>query len=238
MNAITSPYAFWIHQLRQKYFSADDPHSFRPRVLSSKRGKVLTAAYVISRNLILDFDSLAQESEAKRTKNMQELPVPSEGQTQAVERAIERFKKLTLVKALPGEDAWPNTSTYQDLRDKNVPVPHRVWRLRATDVDVERTKALSTIAFAPVEIHLLPAVVQKFVEDNDLSDGELLEVVHRLRIHVHESFPGEVKDNSKTYQLVKAWVKCVVALPELDRLLTVSLEQELRHVDARALVQR
>ncbi|BGP05762.1 hypothetical protein JCM10049v2_001575 [Rhodotorula toruloides] len=207
MNAITSPYAFWIHQLRQKYFSADDPHSFRPRVLSSKRGKVLTAAYVISRNLILDFDSLAQESEAKRTKNMQELPVPSEGQTQAVERAIERFKKLTLVKALPGEDAWPNTSTYQDLRDKNVPVPHRVWRLRATDVDVERTKALSTIAFAPVEIHLLPAVVQKFVEDNDLSDGELLEVVHRLRIHVHESFPGEVKDNSKTYQLVKAWVK-------------------------------
>ncbi|BGP22564.1 hypothetical protein Rt10032_c08g3433 [Rhodotorula toruloides] len=207
MNAITSPYALWIHQLRQKYFYVDDPQSFRPRVLGSKRGKVLTASYVMSRNLLLDFDSLAHEGEAKRTKNMQELPVPSERQTKAVERAIDRFKKLTLVKALPGEDAWPNRSTYQDLRDKNVPVPHRVWRLRASDVDVERIKAVSTIAFAPVEIHLLPAVVQKFVEDHDLSDGELLEVVHRLRIHVHETFPGEVKDNSKTYQLVKAWVK-------------------------------
>lgn len=208
MNAITSAYAAWIHELRQKYFSVDDPLSFRPRILLSKRGKVLTAAYVMSRNLMLDFDSLAQESEAKRTKNMQALPVPSEAEVKAVVRAIERFKRLTLVKALPGEDEWPSTSTYQDLREKNVPVPHRVWRLHPSDVDVERVKTTSIIPLAPIEIHLLPAVVQKFDNDHNLNDGKLLEVVHRLRIHVHETFPGEVKDNSKTYQLVKAWVKC------------------------------
>lgn len=160
----------------------------------------------MSRNLICGIDEMKVESDTVRTRNMENFPRPGRAEQLRVKSALTRFLELTLVPPLKGEDKWPTSKSTEKLREHKVPVPHRVWRLRPKDVAAHADKKVDAIAFAPVELNILPTVIEHF---RDLGDGDLLEVVQRLRIHLHGMFPGEMKDNTKLYNAVKEWVQYV-----------------------------
>ncbi|GAA5978160.1 hypothetical protein JCM10908_004252 [Rhodotorula pacifica] len=205
MNAITSPYADWVHEIKDDLFSQRPEkiaRSLKPRLVHGPRGTALQAAYSMSKNLLVPIDQIKFESDAIRSRNMASSEPPPRHKQREVSDALRRFVELTLVKSLDKDAAWPATAAYRKLREHNVPVPHRVWRLRPGDVKGHEHKK-QAIAFAPIELHLLPAVVKHF---DDLPDGDLLELVFRLRKHLHETFPGEMKDNNKLYNAVKEWV--------------------------------
>ncbi|GAA6016933.1 hypothetical protein JCM10207_007852 [Rhodosporidiobolus poonsookiae] len=66
------------------------------------------------------------------------------------------------------------------------------------EVDLEHVYTLS-----PVEMHFLPTLVHRFAK---YCDGDLLEIVERVRVHLLGMYAGEMKDNSKLYDAFKAWV--------------------------------
>ncbi|BGP45776.1 hypothetical protein JCM10450v2_001606 [Rhodotorula kratochvilovae] len=209
LNSIDSEYADWVREL-QTEFLGREPKSLRPRILRGERGAALTAAYQASRNIIVGVDAMKNETDQRRHDTLQQPEKPKRKHCDMVLVGLRRFHDLTCVLPLEGEDRWPDTQVYQTLRTEHIPVPHRVWRLRPEMVPAKRKskskRASEAVAFAPVELHILPAVVHHFSE-LDYDDGDLLEIVELLRIHIHDKLSGEVKDNSKTYDLVKAWIK-------------------------------
>lgn len=169
----------------------------------SQRGLALKAAYSISNNLLRPISEIKFEGDAIRSRKMAAKEPPPRHKQLDVDVALKRFVELTQVPPLEGEDRWPTTDKYRKLRAHNIPVPHRVWRLRPEDVKGHEHKKIDAVALAPVELNLLPAVIHHFRE---LSNGDLLELVFRLRKHLHKTFPGEMKDNSKLYKAVQDWV--------------------------------
>ncbi|GAA5821177.1 hypothetical protein JCM3770_002267 [Rhodotorula araucariae] len=207
LNAIDTGYSDWVRELLTEFLGSDD-RSLRPRILRGERGAALTGVYQASRNILIGVDKMKSETDVRRKATLEQQDPPKRGQRDKVLVTLRRFRDLTCVPPLEGEDRWPDTTAYDDLRGRGVPVPHRVWRLRPEMVPAKRKakskRAGEAVTFAPVELHILPAVLHRFRE---LSDGDLLELVEMVRIHIHDKLTGEVKDNSKTYDLVKRWIK-------------------------------
>jgi len=214
LNSIDSAYSNWVRGLISTYLG-DSHDSLCPRMLSAGRGTALVGAYQASRNIILGVDNMSTDSDAQRFKVLGQDAPPRQAEQDEVSTAMDRFLALTKVAPLEGEDRWPDTPLYEPLRQHGVPVPHRVWRLRPDMVPARRNGKVKlklgsdSIAFAPVELHMLPAIVHRY---RHLDDGDLLELVELVRVHVHDKLTGEVKANKKTYELVKDWIKCVLVL--------------------------
>ncbi|GAA5922425.1 hypothetical protein JCM3775_005726 [Rhodotorula graminis] len=209
LNSIDSPYSTWVRSLMAAYLG-DSHDSLCPRMLSASRGTALIGAYQASRNIIVGVDDMSPDSDVRRVKALGQDAPPRQAEQDEVTTALDRFLALTKVAPLDGEDRWPDTPLYAPLRQHGVPVPHRVWRLRPDMVPARRDGKAKvklgsdSIAFAPVELHVLPAIVHRY---RHLADGDLLELVELVRVHVHDKLTGEVKANTKTYDLIKAWIK-------------------------------
>lgn len=200
-RAIDSEYTRWVEAYKERFLGSS-PDSLNPRIVGTEgqeRGGLRVGTYHMLRNLLAG--TLSHESSARRIATLQDSPAPADEDNDRVMRGMERFLQLTLVPALPGEDEWPNTQMFAKRRENDIPVPHRVWRLRQEQLAQERALRHGVVQFAPVELQILPTVVN-MDRFKDLSDGEMLELVEKLRIHIHDSIPGEVKDNTKTYDLV------------------------------------
>ncbi|BGP13597.1 hypothetical protein JCM10213_007773 [Rhodosporidiobolus nylandii] len=212
MAAIDAPYADWAREFQAMYFSKGNPHSFRPRLNALSRGTHLVAAYAATRNILVAKDKglamLKNESDSVRKKNLSSNRVPSQADTALVQQVMARFYRLTLVQALDGEDSWPDTPLGRSYTEARIPVPHRVWRLKPEQIGKKAaaTKKEQTVTLAPVELHFLPAVVYEFDEQCPY-DGQMLELIENLRIHLHRKFPGEMKDNSKVWDELKKWCR-------------------------------
>lgn len=207
-RAIDSEYTRWVEAYKERFLGSK-PDSLNPRIVGTEgqeRGGLRVGTYHMLRNLLAG--TLSHESSARRIATLQDSPAPADEDNDRVMRGMERFLQLTLVPALPGADEWPNTQMFAKRRENDVHVPHRVWRLRQEQLAQERALRHGVVQFAPVELQILPTVVN-MDRFKDLSDGEMLELVEKLRIHIHDSIPGEVKDNTKTYDLVNQWLSCV-----------------------------
>jgi hypothetical protein len=184
------------------------------RLFKDDRGSDVVTAFQIVYGILQvrhgNFHDLHHLMPEKRNSIMQEANLPSPADRNEVHRAIARFKRLTTVAPLEGQDTWPETPGEQEKAKAGFVIPHRVWRIKPSQLDLPleskaKTKG-DTIALAPVEMYTLPAVVYHF---ENLSDGQLLELIEQLRIRIHTKYRKEVKDNAKIYQEVVDWCKCV-----------------------------
>ncbi|GAA5896594.1 hypothetical protein JCM6882_005736 [Rhodosporidiobolus microsporus] len=208
-NATSSKYYKWVQKTMQQYFNSYKTDSFMPRITNGGRGKELDIALQCSNNILTairdGFMALSHQSSTIRDQILSSDELPTRDEQAEVQRVLARFHQLSLIPPLRGEDAWPKSKTGREMVDRGLAVPHRVWRITPKDVgDNEGGKRENTryIAVAPVEVHMLAAVIWKY---SYLNNGELLELIEQLRMHLHRNFRKEVKDNPKLYAAMKQW---------------------------------
>ncbi|GAA5976956.1 hypothetical protein JCM11641_002208 [Rhodosporidiobolus odoratus] len=223
LASIDAPYADWVRELQAQFFNSSDRNSMRPRILALGRGRALVAAYQASYNIRVcvqhdSLDAVKCQSDTARSKELSSNKVPNAQIKAIVQQILERFHRLTLIDPLEGEDEWPNTKAGKKMKAAGLKVPHRVWRLSTAEIGSGGTKgeggkkatssshADSVIAFAPVEMYLLPALVWHMEKEFDyLGDGRLLEIIELARIFLHTKFRKVMKDNTGVTEAFKQW---------------------------------
>ncbi|GAA5895241.1 hypothetical protein JCM5296_002021 [Sporobolomyces johnsonii] len=197
-NAITSEYKTWIDELVKEYAPEQqedrlkNPRVFAPRITNFTRNKALIIIFAAAHNFLRGYKKAEHCTEIQRRNIMTNDDRPSAPHRARVKAMFDRLRRLSLVKALPGDKVgWPKAMKADDPR-QNMAVPHRVWW---------RHKAKSGIS--PVEFQFIPLLLQKY---EALSDGDLLEVIERFRDAVAEKHAGNISDNGTVFRTMQGFL--------------------------------
>ncbi|GAA5879174.1 hypothetical protein JCM1840_006217 [Sporobolomyces johnsonii] len=197
-NAITSEYKTWIDELVKEYAPEQqedrlkNPRVFAPRITNFTRNKALVIIFAAAHNFLRGYRKAEHCTEIQRRNIMTNDDRPSAAARARVKDMFDRLRRLSLVKALPGDKVgWPKTMKPDDPR-QNMAVPHRVWW---------RHKAKAGLS--PVEFQFIPLLLQKY---EALSDGDMLEIIERFRDTVAEKHAGNISDNVTVFKTMQGFL--------------------------------
>lgn len=166
-----------------------------------QRNKSLSVFFCLVSSLVLR-DRAVHRNPTTRLKELDRSPLPPASDRQMVERILARLKRLTLVPQL-AEDVdshrWPSSAHGPGDPRSTMDFPHRVWRIPQAGPKTSR-------ALSPVEIMFIPLIIQKYEQR---PDGDLLEIIEQVRQLVSVTFPREIKDNVKVWNVMRSFLECV-----------------------------